>query len=112
MRSVLKKFLLFSTLFILAPQPMTAKMAIWAVGSGRESCASWLQDRAHFVPGQAWIMGYWTGLNVANTENHNVGEKTDGAAILEEVRRICEREPSLDLMDAVGKHYDVVRFKR
>lgn len=116
MRPNRKTIFLFMTLFLMPHLVAAAKtnnlMSIWAVGAGRESCASWLQDHAHFIGGQPWILGYWTGLNVANSENHHVGEKTDGPAILEEVRRICEREPSLDLMDAVGRHYDIVRSRR
>ena len=70
-------------------------------GDGLDSCASCLQP-AHFHDGKAWIFGFWSGLNAGGGL---VGSNTDGAAILAEVRRICEQEPSTRLVEAVAKHY-------
>ena len=47
------------------------------------------------------IIGFWSGLNYA--DNLRVGETTDGAGIMGEVRKFCEKEPSLSVANATAQ---------
>lgn len=82
------------------------RVPVHVFGAGYYSCAAWLQDAAHLRDGQSWVLGYWSGLNAHTPGGGVVGSNTDGPAILEEVRRICEREPSTDLIDATNRQYE------
>jgi hypothetical protein len=75
-------------------------------GSGPASCATFLQG-PYRASGEGWILGFWSGLNLAGP-NHQVGQGTDGHAIVAEVERICDRNPSISLQSAVTQHYNAV----
>ena len=80
----------------LAP-PQQALIA----GIGRMSCAHWLSES--FNEGEGWILGFWSGLNLANART--VGQHTDGGGIIAEVRKVCATRLSMALVNATFTAY-------
>ena len=78
-------------------QPQQALVA----GIGRMSCAHWLSQS--FNEGEGWILGFWSGLNLANART--VGQHTDGEGIIAEVRKVCATQPSMTLVKATFSAY-------
>jgi len=74
-------------------------------GAGLESCATWLSNPGEEASGSNWVLGYWSGRNIDNAQNHLVGSHTDGQGVLGEVKVICTAEPSTELADAVARTY-------
>lgn len=74
-------------------------------GIGSRSCAHWQSTPSRQIAGSNWIFGYWTGTNVASLSNSPVGESTDGEGLLAEVKKVCDAQPSMRLMDAVSAVY-------
>ena len=90
----------------VARETAHAQPTIEIFGIGMASCAAWASDPKETTEGVGWILGFWSGLNIQNTEHPKVGSSTDGAGIVGEVRRQCEREPSVNLITAVKWAYD------
>jgi hypothetical protein len=89
----------------LAPAPQNdAGRAIWTIG-GAQSCAAWLADPASETEGRWWIAGFWSGRNIQNAGNARVGSSTDSEGIIGEIKRVCQAEPSLLLINAAGRVY-------
>ena len=76
-------------------------------GIGRMSCAHWLSQS--FNEGEAWILGFWSGLNYANART--VGRHTDGERIITEVRQACATRPSMTLVGATFTVYSEMASK-
>jgi hypothetical protein len=70
-------------------------------GIGRMSCAHWLSES--FNEGEGWILGFWSGLNLANART--VGQQSDGGVIIAEVRKVCATRPSMALVNATFTAY-------
>ena len=70
-------------------------------GIGRMSCAHWLSQS--FNEGEAWILGFWSGLNHAKART--VGQHTNGEGIIAEVRKVCAARPSMTLAGAAFTAY-------
>jgi hypothetical protein len=99
-------YALIATCLVVTVAPALAQQAPFFVyGIGRSSCANWLSQPVKENEGKAWIFGFWAGLNRLNEQNHMVGGKSDGPAIVGETRKICAAEPSTDLVDAVERVY-------
>jgi hypothetical protein len=83
-----------------------------AFGRGGQSCASWIHDP---LPGDNWIMGFWSGMNAMDQSFRHArdgwsgggrtGENTDGRGILSEVRKVCQDKPSASLLEVVQEVY-------
>ena len=94
---------------------LTALLALWLMvepalaqpkqaliaGIGRMSCVHWLSQS--FNEGEGWILGFWSGLNLANART--VGQHTDGEGIITEVRKVCATRPSRTLANATFTAY-------
>ena len=94
-------------LFALPAQAAPASdsgRAIWTVG-GTQSCAAWLANASSETEGRWWIVGFWSGRNMQNGSNGRVGATTDSEGIIGEIRRVCQAEPSLLLINAAGRVY-------
>lgn len=74
---------------------------VWVVGIGGASCAIWLSDPGYEHQGESWLLGYWSGINMAN--GSMVGHSTDGLGIIERVKDMCREDPALRLADATAK---------
>jgi hypothetical protein len=83
---------------------------VYRFGIGLESCTHWLSNPQTESAGANWILGYWSGMNVFHSDNHMVGSKTDGDAIIGEVRKICNQSPSTNLNEAISAVY--LNFQR
>jgi hypothetical protein len=95
-KSIASAMFMLANVVALAAEPVEVTTA----GFGRSSCASWKEDEA---AGTNWLLGYWTGRNIEGLRK--VGTSTDGNGIIEEVRLICNAQPSLRLMDATTQVY-------
>ena len=73
-------------------------------GIGRLSCATWTP--ATEGSEQNWLFGFWSALNETNPINKAVGSRTDGSGIVEEVRKVCRDDPSLDVGHATVRAYE------
>jgi|ERR1700682_2849584 hypothetical protein len=78
---------------------------IYRFGIGIKSCEHWLSNPETESAGSNWILGYWSGMNVFHPDNHMVGSKTDGDAIIQEVRKICNQSPSTNLVVVINAVY-------
>ena len=83
----------------------TASVQSYLFGTGRMSCAKWLSHPEYERDGDQWILGYWSGVNVLNPDNHLVGMNSDAEAIFGEVKKICRAEPSTTVNDATARIY-------
>lgn len=82
----------------------------WSVGRGNDSCATWLSSPAQEAAGRDYVLGFWTGLNIAApTGFHGVGSSTDIPGIVGEVKRICGLSPSSSLIVATMIAYRLIR---
>jgi hypothetical protein len=61
----------------------TKQKPVLILGEGTETCGSWLQYRSRapmsFVQ-EAWVRGFLTGMNAAQSEKNDVGKGSDPAA--------------------------------
>ena len=77
---------------------------IWTIG-GTQSCAAWLATPASETEGRWWIAGFWSGRNMQNGAYGRVGSSTDSEGIIGEIKRVCQSEPTLLLINAAGRVY-------
>ena len=77
---------------------------VWSFGMGKDSCATWLTSTQSVNQGTIWILGAWTGMNLAN-RNGLVGKGTDGPGIVAAVRRRCQNDLSALLVVTVNDVY-------
>jgi hypothetical protein len=82
-------------------EPALAQQQALITGIGRMSCAHWLSQS--FNEGEAWILGFWSGLNHAKART--VGQHTNGEGIIAEVRKVCAARPSMTLVGAAFTGY-------
>lgn len=101
------RILFAATISMLTMVPAMAQSdhEFCALGTGHYSCANWLSRPEYERDGVAWIFGYWSALNLQNSQSHKVGSRSDGAAIIGEVKKICIAEPSTVLSSAVDRIY-------
>jgi hypothetical protein len=74
-------------------------------GIGSSTCANWRSSVAREREGEAWLLGYWSGLNRMNAITSVVGAKAEGFGIVKEVARVCEDNGTLTLEDATYEAY-------
>jgi hypothetical protein len=86
--------------FMVEPALAQQQQAL-ITGIGRMSCAHWLSQS--FNEGEAWILGFWSGLNHAKART--VGQHTNGEGIIAEVRKVCAARPSMTLVGAAFTGY-------
>jgi hypothetical protein len=90
-------------LALLAGPALSEERSVWIIGVGGLSCASWMANPSMETEGSAWILGFWSGANMAKSAG--VGRSTDGAGIVERVKRACRDDPSLLLTKATSDLY-------
>jgi len=81
-----------------------------AFGSGLSSCASWLNSHDARGEGDGWILGFWSGANVAAWKS--VGSTTDAHGVIGEVELVCRKQPSLLLATAVWQVWKAMKNAR
>ena len=87
-----------------APQKLPESVTL-SYGIGRDSCAHWLGVPGEDRDGVNWLFGYWTALNFLNPNTHLVGAKAGPSGVVDEVRKLCQAQPSMPLQSAVGGVY-------
>lgn len=102
----------FVLLALAASQPQGSSALqpgqYWALplgspGRSSISCASAFQNAPNKQAIRPWVMGLWTGLNLAYRAS--VGHTTDLAGIMGEVEIECAKAPSDELIDGATKAY-------
>ena len=78
-----------------------------SLGVGTLSCALWLRTPTNEHIGAQWIYGFFTGINTYGTRRGSVGAM-DHQEVVEEVRRLCQGKPSLQLQSAAGRAYNLL----
>ena len=73
---------------------------VLVTGEGQVSCATWLGAPENHDPGEEWLLGFWSGMNVAHQSQ--VGLHTDRAGIVAEVEKTCAANPSELLLFATS----------
>lgn len=81
----------------------------WGYGT-TATCKTWLTSSESRAAGNEWVLGYWTGQNVRNVRDHEVGRTSDASGILNEVQSLCRANPGEPLASAAGRAY--VNFER
>lgn len=104
MNQVLLGAILLAVPFFAPATQNDSGRAIWTIG-GTESCSAWLATPVSETEGRWWIAGFWSGRNMQNSSNARVGSSTDSEGIIGEIRRVCQAEPSLLLINAAGRVY-------
>ena len=100
---------LAASLAMACAAPASA-IEIRSYGIGRQPCADFMSNPEHLFQGSVWILGYWTGLNVAGPEgSHMVGQHTESEAIIADVKKACQAEPKIPLYGAIQHVYDRYR---
>jgi hypothetical protein len=84
----------------------TAEQDTLVLGIGARSCAYWLSTPPARNEGRIWIMGFWSGWNLANDRDHQVGRHTDVDGKVALVQKECDRDPSMTLMNATARAYN------
>jgi hypothetical protein len=77
----------------------------YVMGIGAMNCAHWLSSKRNDAEGKVWIMGYWSSVNVVNVNNHLVGSHASSDEIFTETKKICVKEPSMPLGNAIARVY-------
>lgn len=83
------------------PQSMATTMGI-----GAAECSAWLRSPRTEEAGIAWILGAWTGMNMANpTTNRQVGDSLGPQAIVAAIKMRCQRAPNTTLAKVLHAFY-------
>jgi hypothetical protein len=86
--------------------------ATYQVGIGVSSCGTAFKNLEFEAVAEGWILGFWTGVNLLNEQDHLVGTGFDGNSIAGEVKKLCADEPSQSLSHATVKAYQKMASKR
>jgi hypothetical protein len=71
-------------------------------GVGKESCANWKFAKGDAAEGNAWVLGFWSGLNAsAGALGRRQVDSTDSQGIIAEVTKTCDQSPPKALAAAV-----------
>lgn len=90
-----------------------SEMVTWtAFGIGTDSCANWQSSTAHKSEGEAWILGFWSALNLAGRVDVKIDAGIDAPDIWKEVTKTCAGSPDGKLADAVLSAYDKMVVNR
>jgi hypothetical protein len=82
------------------------EITVWTMGIGHLSCANWLSNDISEQAGNSWVLGFWSGLNVFNTD-HTVGHSIDNLGKLGELKKTCVEHPSASLSTVAREIYDM-----
>lgn len=94
-------------LLVSETSPFKRNVEVDVLGAGNFSCASAFSPE-YYDQTFAWIMGYWTGVGMARGARSPL--QTDGAGVVGEVKKLCNENPSMRLVEANSKTY--LRFLR
>lgn len=76
-------------------------------GASGVSCATAFSRPVENSYISAWILGFWTGLNV--NSNVQVGGTTDSRGVIGEIELDCRKTPSLDLLQSTFNTWSRLR---
>jgi hypothetical protein len=78
---------------------------VMTFGMGSMSCDYWQSDGDRRREGEAWLLGYWSGLNRLNLANGAVGGEAGGQGVINQVQTICRDHGDQRLEQAVYAAY-------
>lgn len=94
---------------VIATQSNADQMLFGPTRNGVEIVCADVNDAGLNVTGMVgtWILGFWTGLNVA--KNAHVGDGTTASGIVGEVKLYCSAHPSVSIAQATLDTYSAMR---
>lgn len=99
-----RHFVLICLAITAMSAPAVAQEDSFMFGAGLESCATWLSNPIAQADGNAWIWGFWSGMNYVS-KFPSVGHTTDAKGIVALIKQECQSDPSRDLQDVVAATY-------
>jgi hypothetical protein len=81
----------------------------FVLGAGSLRCDSFFHANRREI--ESYIFGYWSGLNMRNSENHLVGSTAGDGAIVAAVRAACEQEPDRLVTGAINGVYTDMAYQ-
>lgn len=109
----MKRLSAFGLALLVTHAPASADGLIFSlvVRGNRYVCADLTQRNPDYMSGEGqWILGYWSGLNVAF--NADVGESTTSSGVYGEVKVHCASHPSLSISQATTDVYKRMKGAR
>ncbi|MFN3351773.1 hypothetical protein [Pseudorhodoplanes sp.] len=97
-----------AAIFVCGDRLRAQQGSFFEIGIGNRSCEHWLSEARLEQEGIAYILGFWSGLNMTSANNRNVGRGRDLESIVGEVRKVCSSRPSMDLIDAAADAYETM----
>jgi hypothetical protein len=85
--------------------PSGARAGPFEVGLGTMTCSYWLSTPELEGEGDAWLLGFWTGMNMVNRADRTIGVQTDGDNILRMIKHDCRETPTWLLVDVATNAY-------
>lgn len=102
----MKRLVAFASVVSVVQSPASASGTVFSLTVGNNSyvCADLNQRNPGAIsPEGQWVLGYWSGLNVAF--DADVGASTTGNGVYGEVKLHCASHPSKSLTDAARDVY-------
>ncbi len=78
---------------------------LWMYGIGQKTCIYWIGNPRADEEVRVWLIGYWTGMNRLNEQNHKPGSADDGYGVSGQVRKGCLAEPTKRIIDVAAELY-------
>jgi hypothetical protein len=78
---------------------------LWMYGIGQKNCLFWIANPRADNDVRLWLIGYWTGMNRINEQNHKPGSATNGYGVFGEARKACLEQPSKLISDVAAELY-------
>ena len=78
---------------------------LWMYGIGQESCLFWMANPRDDNDVRLWLIGYWTGMNRINEQNHKPISSTNGSGVFGYARKACLEQPSKLISDVAAELY-------
>jgi hypothetical protein len=105
MKTILRTLCLVAPVLLATSNAQADETAI--VSSYGDANCSFMLIPSQRPAGEMYLMGFWSGANMWNKYNHNVGSGAHAAGIFAEVTRSCFGHPSKSLYEAATEVYSL-----
>jgi hypothetical protein len=78
---------------------------LWMQGVGQQSYLFWIANPRADNDVRLWLIGYWTGMNRINEQNHKPGSTTTGYGEFGYARKACLEQPTKLISDVAAELY-------
>lgn len=74
-------------------------------GADGWNCRHWLSSASAEKEGSSWILGWWSGVNQSNENDHFVGGTLDAPQLLARIKKLCRSDLDMAISNAAAKTY-------